>query len=82
MARSGQGKSGGYRTIIVYRTSKRAIFVYGFAKSAKANLEPDEPEGYRELATLYLARSEKDMERYVAEGALVEVTDDEEDKGD
>jgi hypothetical protein len=77
VARSGQGKSG--RTIIVYQSKRRAIFVYGFAKSTKANLEPDELDGYRELATLYLAKSERDMDRYVAEGALVEVTDEEED---
>jgi hypothetical protein len=79
VARSGQGKSGGYRTIIVYRTKTRAIFVYGFAKSSKANLDPDELEGYRDLARIYLAKSEKDMDAYVSAGALVEVNDEEED---
>jgi hypothetical protein len=74
VARSGQGKSGGYRTIIVYRTKTRAIFVYGFAKSDKANLEPDELEGYRKLAKVYLAKSEKEMTAYVADGTLTEVT--------
>jgi hypothetical protein len=68
VARSGQGKSGGYRTIIVYRTKTRAIFVYGFAKSDKANLEPDELEVYRKLAKEYLAKSEKEMTTYVGEG--------------
>ncbi|WP_275099291.1 type II toxin-antitoxin system RelE/ParE family toxin [Sedimenticola hydrogenitrophicus] len=33
VARQGQGKSGGFRTIILYRTAERAVFVYGFAKS-------------------------------------------------
>ena len=59
VARSGQGKSGGYRAIIVYRTKTRAIYVYGFAKSDKANLEPDELEVYCKLAKEYLAKSEK-----------------------
>jgi hypothetical protein len=76
VARSGQGKSGGYRTIIIYRSERRAIFVFGFAKSSMANL--DELEGYRKLASMYLAKSEKDMDGYVAEGALSEVEDDEE----
>ena len=33
VARPGQGKSGGYRTIILYRQESRAFFVFGFAKS-------------------------------------------------
>lgn len=33
IARKGQGKSGGYRTIVLYRARKRAIFMYGFSKS-------------------------------------------------
>jgi hypothetical protein len=76
VARSGQGKSGGFRTIVVYRTKTRAIFVFGFAKSGKADLEPDELEGYRELAKVYLAKSESDMDSYVARGALTEVMKD------
>jgi hypothetical protein len=73
VARSGQGKSGGYR-----RTKTRAILVYGFAKSDKANLEPDELEVYRKLAKSYLAKSEKEMAAYVADGTLTEVMEDEE----
>ena len=78
VARSGQGKSGGYRTVIIYRTKTRAIFVYGFAKSDRANLEPDELEGYRKLAKMYLAKSEKEMTAYVAEGSLTEIMENEE----
>jgi hypothetical protein len=76
VARSGQGKSSGFRTIVVYRTKTRAIFVFGFAKSGKADLEPDELEGYRELAKVYLAKSESDMDGYVAVGALIKVMKD------
>lgn len=32
IARKGRGKSGGFRTVILYRASERAFFVYGFAK--------------------------------------------------
>ena len=42
VARAGQGRSGGYRTLIVYRARDRAIFVFGFAKSERENLEPGE----------------------------------------
>jgi hypothetical protein len=33
VARGGAGKSGGYRTLIVFRSGERAIFAFGFAKS-------------------------------------------------
>lgn len=36
IARPGQGKSGGFRTLIVFRAGTRAIFVHGFAKSERA----------------------------------------------
>jgi hypothetical protein len=79
VARSGQGKSGAYRTIIIYRSEQPAIFVFGFAKSSMANLAPDELEGYRKLACIYLAKSERDMDDYVAGGTLTEVKDEKED---
>jgi hypothetical protein len=37
VARPGQGKSGGYRTLLAYRRGERAVFLYGFAKSGRAN---------------------------------------------
>lgn len=73
VARSGQGKSGGYRMIILYRSRTRAIFAYGFAKSRKEDLDPDELDAYRELAKNYLILAERVMDNYVADGTLTEV---------
>ena len=42
VARPGRGKSGGFRTIIAYRRGDRAVFLYGFAKSERENLNDDE----------------------------------------
>ena len=42
VARPGQGRRGGHRTIIAYRAEKRAIFLHGFPKSAQENVAPDE----------------------------------------
>ena len=42
VARPGQGKSGGFRTVILYRYGERAFFVYGFAKSDLDNITADE----------------------------------------
>jgi hypothetical protein len=32
IARPGQGKSGGFRTLIAYRRSERAVFLFGFCE--------------------------------------------------
>ncbi len=54
VARPGQGRRGGYRTIIVWRAQQRCIFVYGFAKNRKADLTPDELKVYQDLGALLL----------------------------
>ncbi|MCC2666235.1 MAG: hypothetical protein K0S63_151 [Gammaproteobacteria bacterium] len=33
IARKGHGKSGGFRTIVVFKKEHRTIFIYGFPKS-------------------------------------------------
>ncbi|MDD3248816.1 MAG: type II toxin-antitoxin system RelE/ParE family toxin [Smithellaceae bacterium] len=38
---SGQGKSKGYRTIILLRKGFRAFFVYGFAKNERDNIRKE-----------------------------------------
>ncbi len=44
VARPGQGKRSGYRTVIVYRRSELAVFLLGFAKNERANIDDDELE--------------------------------------
>jgi hypothetical protein len=48
LARAGQGKSGGYRTVIAFRRGDRAVFLYGFAKMSEATFE--ELDEFRHLA--------------------------------
>ena len=49
-ARANEGKSGGYRSIILFRSGNSAFFVYGFAKSKRDNITKDELTGFRALA--------------------------------
>ncbi|MCA3758320.1 MAG: type II toxin-antitoxin system RelE/ParE family toxin, partial [Phenylobacterium sp.] len=37
IARDGGGKSGGFRTIILFKVGGHSFFVHGFAKNEKAN---------------------------------------------
>lgn len=71
--RAGQGKSGGFRMLIVFEAGMRAIFVHGFAKSEKDNVEREELVALKKLATELLAYDDKTIARVIAGGALVEV---------
>jgi len=42
IARRNEGKSGGYRSIILYRTETLAFFVYGYAKNERDNTTADD----------------------------------------
>ena len=50
IARSGGGKSGGFRTIILFRAGARAFFVHGFAKNDQDNIRDDELAAFKMLA--------------------------------
>lgn len=73
VARPGQGKSGGYRTIILFREGDRAVFMYGFAKSERDNIDADEEKQFKEAAKHVLALTEKQLAELVREGDFVEV---------
>jgi len=77
IARPGQGKSGGFRTLIVFRAGARAFFVHGFAKNAKDNIERDELTALKKLASELLAFDDKTIARAIESGTLVEVACDE-----
>lgn len=81
VARKGQGKSGGFRTIIAFRASARAVFLYGFAKSDRDNIDDDELEDLRKQGRAWLGLSEDKIEAAIADEELQEVPYGEEDDG-
>jgi hypothetical protein len=76
VARAGQGRSGGYRMLVAYRVGTRAVFLYGFAKRERENIEPDELLSLREIGASWLAANTAALARAIEEGALQEVGDD------
>lgn len=44
-----RGKSSAFRTIVVYKREDRVIFIYGFAKKVKFNLENSELQYLKKL---------------------------------
>lgn len=76
VARPGQGKSGGFRTVILYRYGERAFFVYGFAKSDLDNITADEERLYKKAAKHVLELSDEQLETLLKKGLFSEVEAD------
>lgn len=74
IARYGQGKSGGFRTIIIFKTEDRAFFIYGFAKNQKANISDKELKALKKLASQLLSYSDQDLTKAIQNGVFQEVT--------
>lgn len=68
IARAGNGRSGGYRTMIVYRKGDLAVFIFAFAKSDQANLSEDELISLQGLADYFSAVSPAEIIELVASG--------------
>jgi len=61
--RTGKGKSGGYRTLVAFKEMDRAIFIYGFSKTERDNLEIDELKSFKKLAKDLLKISQDEYNR-------------------
>ena len=73
IARQGEGKSGGYRTVNAFRSGARAIFLFGFPKNEKANIRKQELTALKMLAADLLTGEEVKLDRSVADGSLIEI---------
>lgn len=80
VARTGQGRSGGYRLLIAYRSGKRAVFLYGFAKSERDNIEAGELETLKEIGAAWLEAKKERLEYAIKEGILGEVSYEDKNK--
>src|SRR3954453_5843689 len=61
IARKGEGKSGGFRAMILFRAEPRAVFVHGFAKKDFANIDVAELKALKKLAKVVLGYSEGEV---------------------
>jgi hypothetical protein len=69
----GQGKSGGFRTILVYREKDIAIFIYGFSKTEKDNLDKDELKYFKKLAKDLLKIDNKKIVELEEQGSFIKI---------
>lgn len=73
VARPGQGRSGGFRMIVAYRTEDKAFFLYGFAKNERENIEDSELQTLRDIGGELLAQSNRALDEAVRSGTLQEI---------
>ena len=57
VARTGKGKSGGFRTLVATNRGDLWIFVFGFAKNERDNINKKEKDALKKLANYYLSLS-------------------------
>ena len=73
VARPGEGKSGGYRTIVFFRSEFRTFFVYGFSKSDRDNIDQGELRAFKKGAKYQLALTEEQIKVWLGNRTLIEV---------
>jgi hypothetical protein len=78
LARPGQGRSGGFRVIVAYRAKGRAVFLYGFAKNERDNIDPDELQVFRTIGANWLTANAATITQAIEDGDLQEITHDDE----
>jgi len=69
------GKRSGYRTIIVFRENDRAIFLYGFGKNEKGNIDKKELLYFKKLAVDLLTLSSSQLVKAIEEKVLFDLED-------
>jgi hypothetical protein len=75
IARSGGGKSGGYRTILGFRKSNadRIFFLHGFPKNARANISSKEQEALSTVAGGLVDASDEQIVALKGRGSILEL---------
>lgn len=80
IGRPGQGKSGGYRTLVATNKGNRWVFVFGFPKNERSNIDKDETEALKKLAAHLLSLTTQALGKAQSAGELMEVNCDAKDQ--
>ncbi len=73
IARTGQGKSGGFRTLVATNKGNRWVFMYGFPKNERSNIDKDEEEALKKLAAHLLSLTAQAFDNAQRAGELMEM---------
>jgi len=73
LARPGEGKSGGYRVIVFFRTEERTFFVYSFAKANRGNISEKELRIFKKRAKIFISKTDEEIRDDLRKRDLIEV---------
>ena len=76
--RKGEGKSGGFRTLLVYREGTLAVFLHGFAKNDQGNISAAEKRDYKKLANMLCGFSSEQWAEAIKNKIFFELEDNDE----
>jgi hypothetical protein len=77
VARTGQGRRGGFRTLVASDRRGRWIFMFGFAKNERDNIDTAEHAALRKLAATLLTMPQSAVAAAERAGELLKVNCDE-----
>ena len=73
--REHSGKSSGFRTIILFKADDRAIFLFGFGKNEKENIDKNELQYFKKLGKDLLSLDSKQLEAAISKEVLFNLED-------
>jgi len=73
VARSGEGKVGGYRVIVFFRSEERTFFEYGFAKSDRDNINERELRIFKGKAKKAFSFTDEEIRDQLRKRIFIEV---------
>ena len=73
LARPGEGKSGGYRVIVFFRSEERTFYEYCFAKSKRSNISRKMLKTYKDTAKRYLSMTPDQLREEIRKGKFIEL---------
>jgi hypothetical protein len=73
VARPGEGKSGGYRVIVFFRSEDRTFFQYAYPKSSRDNIDQKELRVYKRTAKADFAMSDRELADAIEAGEYIEI---------
>ena len=73
LIRHGEGKSSGYRIIVYFKNKFRTLFVYGFTKSDRDNIDEGELKAFKIDAKEDFDLTDEQIEAWLKRGTLIEV---------
>ena len=79
IARPGEGKRGGFRTLVATNRAGRWFFVFGFPKNERGSIDRDEEEALKKLAAHLLSLSASALAAARQAGELMEIDCDAQD---